>query len=494
MGSAVAGVSQLNGATGRPIATREHRMKRLILSLALLAMASAAPAAIVAVETVEYPVEAFWASMSTNYDGSRVAANFGGDIWLLDNGVWQYISFGHALSSGVGLSADGTALISAMDDPDTGLRNPTIWYEADGWGPTLLGGIPGYGDCDNSVGSGYALNHDGSLAVGLGWNACAGVAFMWSEASGMVDIGGVRASMISDDGSVVTGFDHHPDWGGRRPNMWENDPSGTPPGSVTGPILLANPNDAPGEGYDVTSDGSLIAADFYPEDSGWFYSQASFWTADTGMVPIGTLGDNEFHRSISTLCSDDGKVCGVSGDPPPWGQWDVFVWTAENGMEQLKQLCLDSGAALPDGFETNYLVGTLALSGDGSTMFVTWQDDMWNQGAYKVTFESTVAIDPIEEGETLPQAISLKQNFPNPFNPMTNIAFSLPRTENVKVAIFDVKGRHVQTVHEGSLGAGEHAVIWNGTDSSGNNVPSGTYVYRLITDSRTYHRTMSLLK
>jgi len=146
-------------------------MKRLILSMALLAMASMAPAAIVAVETVEYPVEAFWASMDANFDGSRVAANFGGDIWLWDAGVWQYIDFGHALSAGVGISADGTAIISATDDPDTGLRDPAIWYESAGWSdPTLLGGIPGYGDCDNSVGSGYDLNHDGSIAVGLGWN------------------------------------------------------------------------------------------------------------------------------------------------------------------------------------------------------------------------------------------------------------------------------------------------------------------------------------
>ena len=86
------------------------------------------------------------------------------------------------------------------------------------------------------------------------------------------------------------------------------------------------------------------AISYFPVDSGWFYSRAMIWTEATGVVSLGTLGDNEFHRSIATLCADDRKVVGVSGEPPPWGMWDVFLWTEENGMEQLKQLCLDSGA------------------------------------------------------------------------------------------------------------------------------------------------------
>jgi len=331
--------------------------------------------------------------------------------------------------------------------------------------------------------------------VGLGWNDCEGVAFMWTAASGMVDIGGVRASMISDDGTVVTGFDHHPDWGGRRANYWLNDPSGTPPESVTGPILMGDPDDAPGEGYDITSDGSMICGEHFPADSGWFWSRAMVWTEATGIVELGTLGNNENHRSIAMKCSDDGKVCGVSGDPPPWGMWDVFLWTEAEGMQQLKQLCLDSGATLPDGFVDNNLVGVLTLSNDGSTLLVTWQDDMWNQGAYKITFESAVAIEGEEQpGEALPQAVSLRQNYPNPFNPMTSIAFSLPAAEQVKLAVYDVAGRHVRTLHDGVAAAGEHTVVWDGTDQAGRAVPSGTYVYRLITDSRVYHRTMTIAK
>jgi len=90
--------------------------------------------------------------------------------------------------------------------------------------------------------------------------------------------------------------------------------------------------------------------------------------------------------------------------------------------------------------------------------------------------------------------VSLAQNFPNPFNPSTNIKFSLPRTENVQLSVYDVKGRMVRTLVNGSEEAGEHTVMWDGKDSGGNSVSSGTYFYRLVTDSRTYNRQMSLLK
>ena len=46
----------------------------------------------------------------------------------------------------------------------------------------------------------------------------------------------------------------------------------------------------------------------------------------------------------------------------------------------------------------------------------------------------------------------------------------------------------------GTAAAGEHTVVWDGTDGTGRSVSSGTYVYRLITDNRIYHRTMTIAK
>jgi alkaline phosphatase len=103
--------------------------------------------------------------------------------------------------------------------------------------------------------------------------------------------------------------------------------------------------------------------------------------------------------------------------------------------------------------------------------------------------------DPDLPGEEVPvAATALEQNYPNPFNPQTTISFDLPRTEQVRLEIVDLQGRHVRTLVDGARGQGNHTVIWNGTDDAGQRVASGTYVYRLITDSLVQSKTMVLVK
>lgn len=79
-----------------------------------------------------------------------------------------------------------------------------------------------------------------------------------------------------------------------------------------------------------------------------------------------------------------------------------------------------------------------------------------------------------ESPATLPTEFSLAQNYPNPFNPETSIPFALPARANVKLAVFDLLGREVATLVEGTFEAGEHTVSFNGAD-----LASGVYFYRL---------------
>ena len=88
----------------------------------------------------------------------------------------------------------------------------------------------------------------------------------------------------------------------------------------------------------------------------------------------------------------------------------------------------------------------------------------------------------------------LQQNHPNPFNPTTRIDFVLDRTDNVAVAVFDLAGRKVATLHRGVLGAGEHSVDWNGTTDRGDAAATGHYRYVLTTSSGRESRSMILLK
>ena len=73
---------------------------------------------------------------------------------------------------------------------------------------------------------------------------------------------------------------------------------------------------------------------------------------------------------------------------------------------------------------------------------------------------------------------------PNPFNPMTTISFDLPRTVRADVNIYTVRGELVTTLGGETFGAGHHEFVWNGTDSQGRQVPSGSYFARLQADGQ----------
>ena len=89
---------------------------------------------------------------------------------------------------------------------------------------------------------------------------------------------------------------------------------------------------------------------------------------------------------------------------------------------------------------------------------------------------------------------ALAQNSPNPFNPTTQIRFSLPKAGPVQLRIFDVRGRLVRTLVNRSYDAGSWTVTWNGRDDQGRSVASGAYLYELRAENRRQVRKMGLLK
>ena len=90
--------------------------------------------------------------------------------------------------------------------------------------------------------------------------------------------------------------------------------------------------------------------------------------------------------------------------------------------------------------------------------------------------------------------VDLRQNYPNPFNPSTRIDFALERSSNVDIAVFDLAGRHVATLQQGALDAGDHFVVWNGSTDNGSPAPAGQYRYVLTTDLGRVSRSMVLVK
>ncbi len=93
------------------------------------------------------------------------------------------------------------------------------------------------------------------------------------------------------------------------------------------------------------------------------------------------------------------------------------------------------------------------------------------------------------ENETIPVEFALRQNYPNPFNPSTAIEFSLPKGDNVKLEIFDVLGRKVQTLISEFKEAGNYKVYFNAAS-----LPSGVYLYKIDAGANTSVKKMILMK
>jgi len=93
-----------------------------------------------------------------------------------------------------------------------------------------------------------------------------------------------------------------------------------------------------------------------------------------------------------------------------------------------------------------------------------------------------------------PKTSKLLTNYPNPFNPSTNIAFELDKTTPVTLEVYNIKGQRVKTFPSNVYTSGKHTITWNGTDDSGHPVTSGVYFYRMQTDEYIGVRKMLLLK
>jgi hypothetical protein len=152
----------------------------------------------------------------------------------------------------------------------------------------------------------------------------------------------------------------------------------------------------------------------------------------------------------------------------------------------------DLGAAwgelnTPPETDSDYFTSGLFLNTDFGFVF-TYNNQV-------LRFENQVVTDITERlTRNLPGNYQLNQNFPNPFNPATQISFSLPMAADVKVVIYDMLGRKIRTVFDGYKGIGIHTVSWNGLNDAGQSVASGSYIYQLAGKNINLSKRMQFIK
>ena len=112
----------------------------------------------------------------------------------------------------------------------------------------------------------------------------------------------------------------------------------------------------------------------------------------------------------------------------------------------------------------------------------------------KLTFYLPSAVTEKGTIAETPQAFTLHQNAPNPFNPGTAIGYELTQSQQVNLRIYDLLGREVAVPENGIKDAGYHEAYWNGRDSTGNPAASGVYLYRLEARGSAETKRMMLVR
>ena len=190
---------------------------------------------------------------------------------------------------------------------------------------------------------------------------------------------------------------------------------------------------------------------------------------------------------------------------PPGSDYRLFVAVTEDGLEllgpngepvhnQAFRWLYPGVEGMPISTDLGMGVYDVPLTLDETWVFenlraVAWVQEypggpVMNCGTIFLT-EGVVSIDDdfvndeVEDNNTPALVTAVKGAHPNPFNPMTTVKFSVARTQHVTLAVYNMSGQRVATLVDGTYEAGEHPVQWNGTDSSGRGVSSGTYLVHM---------------
>ncbi|MDZ7797088.1 MAG: FlgD immunoglobulin-like domain containing protein [Candidatus Marinimicrobia bacterium] len=231
--------------------------------------------------------------------------------------------------------------------------------------------------------------------------------------------------------------------------------------------------------------GTATAPQYIKDDGTVLY------TFDTGLIPSGTA-INYFEVEVS-----DGmrRFIGIT-----------TAWSSGTKVVELlgapgDALC--TSLNIIDATTDDYKVNA-NLNATGLAVYSPYDNALieliTNNGVSAYSFEKIESDPVIPERDTtavassLPEDFRLYQNYPNPFNPATTIRFDLPEDAMVNLSVYDITGRKVRTLVNGHLRAGYNRVVWNGSDSRGNILATGLYIYKLQAGEYVEIKKMTYMK
>ena len=287
---------------------------------------------------------------------------------------------------------------------------------------------------------------------------------------------------------------------------WSEPRSFTTSASLYSPNLLMNPGAENGTSDWTVEEGIFESLEEY-ECNGISPHSGQYYFCVGGLCNSSNYA--EVYQMIdlaeySDCIDDSGASAGYGGFLANWSGWDQpemhISFLDENGFElgaSETQSTLNSSwtefditlPIPPHSRDIKFtLMGTRNSGQDNDSYF----DDLFLRVIRDESCMDMVSIE--DEIPNIPKEFTLYQNYPNPFNPVTNIAYDLPRDTNVKVTVFDMMGRLVKILIDGQQTAGHGVVQWDGTNSDGQAVGTGSYIYMLESGQVKRTQKMILIK
>lgn len=293
----------------------------------------------------------------------------------------------------------------------------------------------------------------------------------------------------------------------------------------------------PGQSFDgwwyFWTTGAPISADYEVPAADWLTVSPTTFTSNSCSEPVAmrfqfkglsqadtvTLSmrdrNNRYPTMVVTMEVTERPTQFVSSVPVrlAYGSFDILSLTAEwNGFTNIGcqapylpdsastfkavlQHQVDWLDILPDSVDVKYqepesilhLIRVLTTTSDSVYEMITRRFYSYpSYFAWKLEVTTSVA-EHADKG--LPETIELFENYPNPFNPGTTIAFALPRPEHVVLKIYSMLGEEIATLVDEKRAAGIHKAYWQP-----NNLPSGVYFYRLQAGEFVQTRKLALVR
>lgn len=226
-------------------------------------------------------------------------------------------------------------------------------------------------------------------------------------------------------------------------------------------IYVLDHNGALLDGWPVLTDGAI-------------YSSAAIADIDgDGFAEI-FIGSND--QMLYGLYLDGTSVSGF-----PAGSTDKI-----EGSPSIAHLDDDGDVEVIAGTDDALIVIDIYSAGELGSYWPTHRGNLHRTGAMPI-------IVSVSENSKLPVAFTLNANYPNPFNPSTQISFEVPEAGDVKLQVLDIRGRVLETLISEHLSPSEYTVTWNG-EVDGKPANAGVYLYRLTSPEGSLVRKMILLK